>query len=366
MKKVILPRIDPGMETGKIIEWLKKEGEKVQEGEPIVKVEGEKTVFTVEAPISGILRRILAEEGEEIPVTKPIAIIAAAGEEITEEFLLRERIRASPAAKRLAKEYGVDLSKIKGSGPGGRIVKEDVLKALEKIRKEKPEIRIRKIIKIEGMRRTIARRLSESHRSIPAVSIVMGVDMSKALELRKRLKKEHHQNVSITAMVVKATAKALEQDPTLNSSVDGDRIIIYEDVNIGVAVSLPEGLVVPVIREANKKTLMEISEEIVKLSRKAREEGLSPEDVTAGTFTVSNLGIANVETFTPIINPPQAAILGVGTISTKPVVTEGKLELKPVMYLSLVFDHRVTDGVPASEFLRKIKANLENPEILLL
>jgi len=364
MREVILPRIDPGMETGKIVEWLKKEGDEVKEGEPIVKVEGEKTIFTVEAPESGILRRILAREGEEVPVTKPIAIIAAPGEEISEEFLIRERIRASPAARRLAEEYGIELSKISGTGPGGRIVKEDVLRFIEGLEKEKAEVKIRKVIRIEGMRKTIARRLSESHRTIPAVAIVMKVDMSKALELRKKMKEEN-RNVSITAMVVKAVAKALEQDPTLNSSVEGDRIIVYEDINVGVAVSLPDGLIVPVIKDANKKALTEISEEIESLSKKAREEGLSPEEVSGGTFTVSNLGTRDVEFFTPIINPPQTAILGVGTISNEPVAIDGNVETKPIMRLSLVFDHRVTDGVPASELLRKIKEHLENPSVLL-
>ena len=363
MKEVILPRIDPGMETGKIVEWLKKEGDEVEEGEPIVKVEGEKTVFTVEAPVSGILRKILAKEGDEVPVTRPIAIITAPGEEIREEFVERERIKASPAARRLAKEYGIDLSSITGTGPGGRIVKEDVLRAIG-LRKEKAELRIKEVIKLEGMRKTIARRLSESHRNVPPVAIVMEVDMSKALELRRKMREEN-KKVSITAMVVKAVAKALEQDPTLNSTVEGDRIIVYEDINVGVAVSLPDGLVVPVIRNANKKELTEISREIEALSNKAREEGLSPEDVAGGTFTVSNLGIRDVEFFTPIINPPQAAILGVGTISEKPVVIEGRMEVRPMMHLSLVFDHRVTDGVPASEFLRKVKENLENPDLLI-
>ncbi len=352
------------MESGKIVEWLKKEGEEVKEGEALVRVEGEKTIFTVEAPESGILGRILAREGEEVPVTEPIAIITSPGEEITEEVIPKERIRASPAAKRLAEKYGVDLSRIKGTGPGGRIIKEDMLRAIEEIKEKKAEIKIRKIIKIEGMRRTIARRLSESHRTIPAVAIVMEVDMSKALDLKRKLK-EKHQNVSITAIIVKATAKALEQDLMFNSSVKEDKIVVYDEINIGVAVSLPDGLVVPVIRNANKKTLMEISREIETLSNKARKEGLSPEDVAGGTFTVSNLGTKDVEFFTPIINPPQAAILGVGTISSKPISIEGKVEIRPMMYISLVFDHRVADGVPASEFLRKIKKNLENPQILL-
>lgn len=362
MKKVILPRIDPGMEVGKIVEWLKKEGDEVKEGEPIVKVEGEKTIFDVEAPASGILKKILAKEGEEVPVTEVIAIITAPGEEIVEE-VPKERIKISPAARRLAREYGVDITKVKGTGPGGRIIKEDILRAIESMKREKEGPIIKKIVRIEGMRKTIARRMSESHRTIPDVAIVTQVDMTKALELRERLK-EKGQRVSITAMVVKAVAKALEEYPMLNSTVDGDKIIVYEDVNVGVAVSLPDGLVVPVIRNANKKSLLEISNEIEKLSKKAREEGLSPEDVVGGTFTVSNLGAKDVEFFVPIINPPQSAILGVGTLSKRPVVVNDRIEVRPTIYLSLVFDHRVVDGVPASEFLGKVKRNLESPAAL--
>jgi len=364
MKKVILPRIDPGMERGKIVQWLKKEGDKVKEGEPIVKVEGEKTIFSVEAPISGILRKILAEEGEEVPVTQAIAIITAPGEEITEDMLPKDRIKISPAARRLAKEHGVDISMIEGTGPGGRIIREDVLRAIEAMKKEEMGPKVKKVVRIEGMRKTIARRMSESHRTIPAVTLVTEVDMTKALELREMLK-EKSRRISITAMVVKAAALALEEDPILNSTVEDDRIIVYEDVNVGVAVSLLQGLVVPVIRNANKKSLLEISDEIEKLSRKAREEGLSPGDVSEGTFTVSNLGARDVEFFIPIINPPQSAILGVGTLSQRPLVIEGRLEIRPTLRLSLVFDHRVVDGTPASDFLKKIKGNLENPQVLL-
>ncbi len=363
MKKVILPRIDPGMETGKIVEWLKKEGDEVKEGEPIVKVEGEKTIFSVEAPASGILRKIIAKEGDEVPVTETIAIIAAPGEEMSEELPPKEKIKISPAARRLAKEYGLDISKIRGTGPGGRIVREDVIRALEMAQKEEKGPKIMKIVRIEGMRKTIARRMTESHQTIPSVAIIAEVDMTKVLEMRKRLTRDG-KKISITAMIVKAVALALREDPMLNSSVEGDRIIVYEDINVGVAVSLPQGLVVPVIKNADKKSLVEISNEIENLSKKAREEGLSPEDVANGTFTVSNLGAKDVKFFIPIINPPQSAILGVGTLTHSLAVVENKLCAKPTIHISLVFDHRVVDGVPASEFLGKIKKKLEDPEVL--
>ncbi len=374
--KVVMPRLDPGMKTGKLIRWLKKEGELVKKGEEIATAEGEKTTFPIESPADGVLAKILVQEGEEVPVLTALAIIAAPGEQISEEEFRREaprevvvEVRASPAARRLAREYGIDLRKVQGTGPGGRITKEDVLRYMEStgLRAELGEEgpRVLKEIELTGKRGTIARRLTESHREIPSVTIVMRADMSRALELRRREAAEGRK-FSITALVVKAAAKALEEHRELNSSVVGDKIIVYDEINVGVAVSIPDGLVVPVIRDANKKDIMQITREIEELASKARsEEGLSPEDVSGGTFTVSNLGAEGVEIFTPIINPPQSAILGVGAILPTPVGGETGIELRPRMALCLVFDHRVVDGVPAARFLRRVVELLENPEGLI-
>ncbi|MDK2463262.1 MAG: dihydrolipoamide acetyltransferase family protein [Candidatus Korarchaeota archaeon] len=373
--KVVMPRLDPGMKTGKLIRWLKKEGELVKKGEEIATAEGEKTTFPIESPADGVLAKILVQEGEEVPVLTTLAIVAALGEEISEEEFEREapreavEVRASPAARRLAKDYGIDLRKVRGTGPGGRITKEDVLRYVESagLRAEPGEEgpRVLKEIELTGKRGTIARRLTESHREIPSVTIVMRADMSRALELRRREAAEGRK-FSITALVVKAAAKALEEHRELNSSVVGDKIIVYDEINVGVAVSVPDGLVVPVIRDANKKDVMQITRKIEELASKARsEEGLSPEDVSGGTFTVSNLGAEGVEIFTPIINPPQSAILGVGAIVPTPVGGETGIELRPQMALCLVFDHRVVDGVPAARFLRRVVELLENPEGLI-
>ncbi len=373
--KVVMPRLDPGMKTGKLIKWLKREGEPVKKGEEIATAEGEKTTFPIESPADGVLAKILVQEGEEVPVLTVLAIVVAPGEQISEEEYRREapseavEVRASPAARRLAREYGVDLREVRGTGPGGRITREDILRYVEsaglraELGKEGPKVL--KEIELTGKRGTIARRLTESHREIPSVTIVMRADMSKALELRRREAAEGRK-FSITALVVKAVAKALEEHRELNSSVVGDKIVVYEEINVGVAVSIPEGLVVPVVRDADKKDLMQITREIEELASKARsEEGLSPRDVSGGTFTVSNLGSEGVEIFTPIINPPQSAILGVGAITRTPVATEGRVEVRPLMALCLVFDHRVVDGVPAARFLRHVVELLENPEELV-
>ncbi len=373
--KVVMPRLDPGMKTGKLVRWLKREGEPVKRGEEIATAEGEKTTFPIESPADGVLVKILVQEGEEVPVLTALAIIAAPGEQISEEELRREaprevlEVRASPAARRLAREYGIDLREVRGTGPGGRITREDILRYVEStgLRAELGEEgpRVLKEIELTGKRGTIARRLTESHREIPSVTIVMRADMSRALELRRR-EAARGRKFSITALVVKAVAKALEENRELNSSVVGDKIVVYDDINVGVAVSIPDGLVVPVVRDANKKDLMQITREIEELASRARsEEGLSPRDFSGGTFTVSNLGSEGVEIFTPIINPPQSAILGVGAITQTPVVTGGEIEVRPQMALCLVFDHRVVDGVPASRFLRRVVELLENPEELV-
>ncbi len=373
--KVVMPRLDPGMKTGKLVRWLKREGEPVKRGEEIATAEGEKTTFPIESPADGVLVKILVQEGEEVPVLTALAIIAAPGEQVSEEEFRREaprevlEVRASPAARRLAREYGIDLREVQGTGPGGRITREDILRYVEStgLRAELGEEgpRVLKEIELTGKRGTIARRLTESHREIPSVTIVMRADMSRVLELRRR-EAAGGRKFSITALVVKAVAKALEENRELNSSVVGDKIVVYDDINVGVAVSIPDGLVVPVVRDANKKDLMQITREIEELASRARsEEGLSPRDVSGGTFTVSNLGSEGVEIFTPIINPPQSAILGVGAITQTPVVTGGEIEVRPQMALCLVFDHRAVDGVPAARFLRRVVELLENPEELV-
>jgi pyruvate dehydrogenase E2 component (dihydrolipoamide acetyltransferase) len=258
---------------------------------------------------------------------------------------------ASPAAKRLAKEYGVDLSILKGSGPEGRIVEEDVKRYIEE--KSLVQPKVKEIIPLTGFRKTSAERVSMSFRTAPHSTIVMEVDASKAKEAYEKL------HVSYTAIIVKAAAKALLEHPIINSTLEGDRIKIFEDINVGVAVATSLGLIVPVIHNADGKSLKEIDATINDLTEKARHGKLAKEEVSGGTFTITNLGMYGVEFFTPIINPPEAAILGVGRIKDQPVVIDGKIETKSFILLSLSYDHRIVDGAPAAEFLGKVKEKIE-------
>jgi pyruvate dehydrogenase E2 component (dihydrolipoamide acetyltransferase) len=364
--KVVMPKLSLTMKVGTVGKWYKREGDTVEKGEPIVEIISEKATYDLEAPASGILRKILVEEGVDAPVNAVLAVITAPEEALSEAELLaevapkeaeiEEKIRASPAAKRLAKEYGIDLSLVVGSGPDGRIVEEDVRRFIDESRGAMPKVK--EIIPLSGFRRTSAERVSASFKTAPHSTVMMEVDISKAAELHNRLK------VSYTAIIAKAAARALTEHSIINSTFDGDKIRVFEDVNVGVAVATGQGLVVPVIHSANKKTLREIDESINVLTEKAREGKLSREDVSGGTFTISNLGMYGVDFFTPIINPPEAAILGVGRIIEKPVVVDGKIEAKQVMTLSLSYDHRIIDGAPAAEFLQKIKHYMEAPESL--
>ncbi|MGQ9640575.1 MAG: dihydrolipoamide acetyltransferase family protein [Candidatus Bathycorpusculaceae bacterium] len=364
--KVVLPKLSLTMKVGTVGKWYKREGESVEKGEPIVEIISEKATYDLEAPASGILRKILVEEGVDAPVDAVLAVITAPDETFSETEILAEtapekaeaedRIRASPAAKRLAKEYGIDLSMVVGSGPEGRIVEEDVQKFIDASRGILPKVK--EIIPLSGFRRTSAERVSVSFKTAPHSTIIMETNVSKAAELHERLK------VSYTAILVKVAAKALKEHQIINSTLDGEKIKVFEDANVGVAVATGKGLVVPVIHNADKKSLKEIDEAISALIEKARQGKLSKENVSGGTFTISNLGMYGVEFFTPIINPPEAAILGVGKITEKPVLVNGKLEAKQVMTLSLSYDHRIIDGAPAAEFLQKIKLYMETPENL--
>jgi pyruvate dehydrogenase E2 component (dihydrolipoamide acetyltransferase) len=350
------------MREGTVGKWYKKEGDTVEKGEPIVEIISEKATYDLEAPASGVLRKIFVGEGVDAPVDAVLAVITAPDEGFSEMEIAKvpreveeeKRVLASPAAKRLAREYGVDLSLVRGTGPEGRIVEEDVKRFVEETRGALPKVR--EVIPLSGYRKTSAERVSTSFRTAPHSTIMMSVDTSKAALVHERLQ------VSYTAIIVGAATKALAENPIINSTVEGDEIKIFEDVNVGVAVATEHGLVVPVIRNADKKSLKEIDAAIKDLTEKARQGKLKKEEVTGGTFTVSNLGRYEVEFFTPIINPPEAAILGVGKIVEKPVVVDGKVEVKPLMTLSLSYDHRIVDGAPAAKFLQKIKHYMESPE----
>ena len=396
MPEVVMPRLDPGMQTGKIVEWLKKEGDLVRKGEPILVVEGEKTTFEIEAPEGGVLSKLLVEVGSDVQVADPVAIIgesSTGSQSVTRRETVQQegvqgsraspqsytsptpftakspsgdRIVASPAARRLAQEHHVDLTTLSGTGPGGRISREDVLAAVEQAPKAAQvfskvlQPAVLREVKLEGIRKAVAERLSFSARTAVPVTITMEADATRLVAM-----KEKESHISFTAFAVKAAAKALEKHTAINSTIEGDNITTYSDVNVAVAINTEEGLVAPVIQNANRKPLKGINSAIDVLSQKAAEKRLTIEELTGGTFTVTNLGAYDIESFAPVINPPQCAILGLGRIVYKPFALGGSVSARPSTMLTLVFDHRIVDGVPAAKFLQDLKRYLEDPESLL-
>ncbi|MGQ9565199.1 MAG: dihydrolipoamide acetyltransferase family protein [Candidatus Bathyarchaeales archaeon] len=380
MTKIVMPRLSLTMKEGSVIKWFKKEGEPVSKGEPLVEVLSEKVTFDVESPESGVVRKILVEEGMDAPVNATLAIIAAPDEEIsrveepstpilekTKETAnaetepktterIEQRIPASPAAKRLAREHGIDLTQIKGSGPEGRISEDDVRRFIEETRQSLP--RVKEVIPLTGIKKTTAERVSRSMKTAPHSVVVMEVDMANVAKMKEE------KQFSYTELLVKAVALALRKHRFLNSTLTEDeKIRVYENINVGVAVATEQGLIVPVVHNADQKAVAEIASELKELAVKAREGKLAKEDVTGGTFTITNLGMYGVDLFTPIINPPEAAILGVGRIANKPIVEGKEITIKPIMTLSLSYDHRIVDGAPAAQFLQEIKKILETADI---
>ena len=387
-QQVHMPRLSQDMTQGRIVEWLKKEGEAVKEGEPLVSVESDKAEVELQAPQSGILRRVLVGAGEEADVGTPLAILAEADENI--ERLLEKPLKkapqpaaappplpssetarpgvlvppgkrqpVSPVARRVARELGVEISHVVGSGAGGLVTEGDV-RAFAAKGKAAPAVEAAEnvqVIPLTGLRRRIAERVSLSRRTAADVTTVADVDMSEVAALRKT------SGFSYTAYVAWAAAQALREFPILNASLVEDRILVKRDIHIGVAVALDQSLVVPVIRSADRKNVGEISREIDELAARARDGQLTPDELKGSTFTVTNSGAFGSLLFTPIINQPEVAILGMGKVADTPVVRDGAIVVRKVMYLCLSYDHRVVDGAPAVQFLQAVKRRLEEPGI---
>jgi pyruvate dehydrogenase E2 component (dihydrolipoamide acetyltransferase) len=395
MFTVAMPRLDPGMQSGKILEWLKKEGDYVEKDVPIVRIEGEKTTFEANSPGPGVVRRLLFEPGADVQVGQTIALVGdpneplpieAEAHAISEPVMIQEAVAvttavsraqepsASPVARKMAREAGIDISKIKGSGPGGRIVRGDVQKAIEQMKTqmapvgvsahEARPVRVARIIKLAGKRKATAERLSYAFHTTVPVTITMEARMEAVLERRRQLRSRAGEDISIMAYVVKAAAKALEDHEMINSSLEGDELRVYGDINVAVAINTPDGLVAPIIPQTNRKSVSEISRGIRDLTERAIQNKLTVSDLTGGTFTVTNLGGYGVDLFAPVINPPQCAILGFGRTSERPVIIEKQVRAASVTTLSLVFDHRIADGVPAAQYLQQVKELLEDPEKL--
>lgn len=374
-------RLGPTMQTGRIASWLKHEGDEVREGELLLVVETEKVTVDVNSPATGVLRKIVVGEGEECSVGSTIAFIGTPEEPIEEttstvakeavptsivradqEALAPEgKILISPRAKKLADELRVDIAAVQGTGPGGRIVREDVENYL-KTTEATGAPKLKEVVELSDMRKKITERLLKSYSSAIHVTVVRQIDFSELAEFRKEKSKE--VTLSYTDLLVKAAALALRRHPIVNSALDGDHVKVFQEINVGIAVALEEGLTVPVIKNADRKTLIEVAKENRLLIEKARRGTLSLDDISGGTFTITNLGSLGVDFFTPIISPPQTAIMGVGRVKEIPASDNGVIRTRLCAHIGLTFDHRVIDGAVAASFLTTLDEILQSPSIL--
>jgi pyruvate dehydrogenase E2 component (dihydrolipoamide acetyltransferase) len=422
--EVKLPRLGQGMESGTIVKWLKSEGDQVEKGEPLYELDTDKVTQEVEAEVSGVLLKIAVPEGEA-PVGQTIAVIGEQGESVQEAdapasaqevaedeqeegspgaqreaerergreasasdraTALREsepspavgdgagaRVKASPLARRIARERGIELGSLRGTGPEGRVVAEDVERAAAGAPATAPPSPVAAPVgeierqELTPVRRTIARRLTEAWQA-PAFQIAMSADMTRAQELHARLAErvqEGEARPTVTDILTKACAAALMRHRAVNAHWAEDAIELHPSANVGIAVAISAGLVVPVIHQAERKTIAELAAARADIVTRARENKLRQEDLDGGTFTISNLGMYGVEQFVAVLNPPQAAILAVGAIEAKAVPTESGFDARPQMTLTLTCDHRSLDGATAADFLRTVKAFLEEPGLML-
>jgi pyruvate dehydrogenase E2 component (dihydrolipoamide acetyltransferase) len=427
--QVIMPKLGMAMSEGKVVKWLKGDGESVKNGEIVVVVMSKKITYKVEAPADGIVRHVaqpkdlrpvgavigfILEPGEEMPPVEEVAPSPAAevapapaepapppaeaaevaeepgfvraspaarrlaresgvplakvtptgpGGRVTEDDVLRyreerERILASPLARRIAEEEGLDLAEIVGSGPGRRIVEEDVLRALEK------PAGAPQTIPFAGMREAIAGQMVHSLQTMAQLTMTARADVTELIATREALRQRWDRKISYTDLLVKGVAVALGGHPLLGASLEGDQIRLPGEINIGVAVALDDGLIVPVVRDADQKTVTEIGDAIADLAARARSDELDVDEVSGAVFTVTNLGMFGVDAFTPIINPPEVAILGVGRIFEELAWVNGQATPRSRMVLSLTIDHRIVDGAPGAAFLQTLVELLEHPALI--
>jgi pyruvate dehydrogenase E2 component (dihydrolipoamide acetyltransferase) len=428
---VLLPQWGMNMEDGLLVKWLVKEGDSVEAGQPLVEIETAKINSELESPVAGIVAHITAQEGATVDVGVIVAVIGEPGEsvprpsqttperrsrvrrapgargragagqvtpvarrlatqndvdldqvsgtgpngrvvedDVRRAIAAREtgagarRVQVVPAARKLAKERGVDLAQVRGTGPGGRILVADVERAMQAGPVAQTVGAVSEVVALTGLRKTIADRMLQSVQSMAQVTLTTEADVTESVRLMSELV-SHWRPSRIRPLaqdlVVKATAAALADHPRLNANLVGDEIRLLEEINVGVAMAVPEGLMVPVVRKADKRDLLTLAKEMRELTKKAREGRLSLDDVTGASFTVTSLAALEIDAFTPIIDPPQVAILGVGRIVEKPAVHDGQVAVRSMMHLSLAFDHRALDGAPAGELLRAIKGRLEDP-----
>lgn len=422
---VNMPKLGFDMAEGLLVRWVKAEGEQVAKGEVLAEIETDKATVEVEADAEGTVHKHLVSENTSVPVGDPIAVIGAEGEDIDVEKLVRaggaaepkekaepdaereqpERepaalaqaaagdgrqattrvaeadgdgrlpggVRASPVARRLADESGIDLTQMDGSGPQGRIVKADVEAAIERGPQPKAAPVVGKPaetqrVEVSRLRSIIGRRMSEAKQTVPHFYVTADLDAAPLMALRKELntRRPEDEKFSINDFLVKATAATLREFPNLNASIEGDEIVRHGQVNVGVAVALDDGLMTVVARSADLKPLPQLSDELRGLVQRARSGRVKPEDIEGSTFTVSNLGMYQVDHFLAIVNPPEAAILAVGSVRDEPIVQEGQIVAGKRMQVTISADHRITDGAEAARWLQAFRQNVESPVHLLL
>jgi pyruvate dehydrogenase E2 component (dihydrolipoamide acetyltransferase) len=388
---VIMPALGVAQERGTLLHWRKAEGQSVTKGEPLMEVETDKATVEIEAPASGILTNVSAAPGDDVPVGNRIAVILAPGEKVegspaasaqsrvnTEsvetaplpetarpsetQFLQSGKTKASPAARRIAREKGLELSKVRGTGPEGAVLAEDVLRFAA----EAPLATDAgpKVQELTPMRRIIGERMTKSKQTAPHFYLSIDVDMAEIIDRRDASKQRRESLVpSINDFIICACARALRDFSSLNAAFTEKGVQLYSDINIGFAVALDEGLVVPVIRKADRWSLQEVARLSRELAEKAQNKKLFPLDYEGGTFTVSNLGMFGIDNFIAIINPPQCAILAVGQVAPRVVARGDGIAVRPMMTMSLSADHRVVDGAIAARFLQEVKRYLERGDL---
>lgn len=422
--RVVMPKLSDTMEEGKILRWLKKEGDEVETGQTLAEVETDKATVEMEAYSNGTIRKLIAKEGETVPIGTLIAVIGSPDEDISALLEQAETakpaapaaapsearpaaasrpspaqarrpaqrprpapapspapapappaeggrgLRASPLALRMAAEAGIDIGSLQGTGPQGRIIRRDIEAAIEQAKAPEapapaavqPVGEVQEI-ELSSMRRTIAKRLVQSKAPVPHFYLTVDVRMDRAWEAYRALRDENYP-VSLNDVIIKATASALRRHPEINASFAGDRVKQFTRVHIGMAVAIEDGLITPVIRDADRKSLVDIAEEARELAERARARRLQPHEYTGGTFSISNLGMMGIEEFSAIINPPEAAILAVGAVREVPVVEDGEVRIGRRMKLTLSVDHRVADGAQGARFLQTLTRMLENPLLI--
>ncbi|HYT70039.1 MAG TPA: dihydrolipoamide acetyltransferase family protein [Gemmatimonadales bacterium] len=425
---VFMEALSPTMEEGRVVKWHKREGDPVKSGETLAEVETDKAVMELVARADGVLRQVAVAEGQTVPVGSVVAVIAAPGEPVGDRAPAAprsapaavpesgergavpvgaavgppppptapgdaHRLKASPLARRMAKEAGVDLKLVPGSGPGGRVVKRDLEQAAPGSRQAGavsaaakpapaaevplptprapvvvPEGAAYQDVPLTQLRKTIAKRLVTSLGPIPHFFLTTEADMERAAEARDALNRQlgERGKVSFNDILIKATALALTQHRACNAWFQEDHVRYWHAVHIGMAVAVPDGLITPVLRDADRKPLLEIGREARELAERARARRLQPDEYTGSTFSISNLGMFDIDQFTAVINPPEAGILAVGTIARKPVVVDAQVVPRRRLRLTMSCDHRVIDGATGAEFLRTLKQMLENPLAMLL